>query len=332
MKTLYKITLFFVLLVCAANAFAQQTGREKAIELYRQAKYSEAADILQRLSKAKETKTDALIWNYLGLTYLETGELKKARKALEKAVDLNPQNADFRVNLAYVHLQERKVDAAQSQIEKAISLDPNSTAAFYLRGTARIWERKYTEALADADRIIAIDPNFSSAYTVKSNAFVFIFGEKIGAGKLPKDEIGYLEKSIEALEYCLKNCKDNTSARVQTEKLEAMKAFYDYFKREPGATQPIVLDESRTPLKILTKPHARYTDKARQMNITGTISVYVLFAANGTIPHIIILNSLGYGLDEQVLNAARQIKFEPELKNGTPVSVVRKVSYSFDIY
>lgn len=332
MKTLYKITLLFILLFCAAGVFAQQTEREKGIELYRQAKYAEAASLLQKLSKAKDTKTDALVWNYLGLAYLETGELKKARKALEKAIDLDAQSAGFRVNLAYVYMQERKVNAAQSEIEKALRIDPKSTAAYYLRGTARIWEQKYDEALADADRIIAIDPNFSSAYTIKSNAFVFLFGEKIGDGKTAKDEIGYLEKSIEALEYCLKNCKNNSSVRVQTEKLEAIKAFYDYFKRQPGAVQPIVLDESKTPIKILAKPQARYTDAARQAGVTGTITLSVLFAANGTIPYIIVLKSLPKGLEEQALNAARQIKFEPERKNGVPVSVVKTVSYSFTIY
>jgi outer membrane biosynthesis protein TonB len=44
------------------------------------------------------------------------------------------------------------------------------------------------------------------------------------------------------------------------------------------------------------------------------------------------LKGLGYGLDQQALNAARSIAFEPQIENGKPISVVKMVQYSFAIY
>jgi TonB family protein len=334
MKTLYKIALFFILLISAGNIFAQPGERERGVGFYGQGKYSEAISIFQRLTKQKETKNDAEIWNYLGLAYLENKEYKNARKVLEKAVKLNPQSSPIRANLAYAYLLTRKINQAQSEIAKAIELDPKNVAAYYLRGTARLWEGKLDEALTDVDKMIGIDPKYEAAYTLKSDTLVAIFGKNVSESSSGKNEIEYLRKAVEALEYCLKNCRPESSLTRVREKLEAVNAFYEYFSRKKTAEtgQTFTEGATKTPVKILQKVFPRYTDKAREANISGVIKLYLLFAANGKISHIIVLKGLGYGLDEQALIAARQIKFEPATENGKPVSVVKMVAYSFTIY
>ena len=118
------------------------------------------------------------------------------------------------------------------------------------------------------------------------------------------------------------------------EKLEGMRAFYNYYDRSrmvpPGTVAPI--DPGITPLKILTKPRAHYTDNARGANAQGTIRIAVLFGANGRIQHILMIKRIGYGLDEEAIRAARQIEFEPQTKAGKPVSVVKLLEYNFRIY
>lgn len=334
-NSLRKLVCIFVFILSFAGfAFSQQTGREKGIELYNQGKYSEAVSILQSLSKQKETKNDAIIWNYLGLAYLENKEFKNARKALEKAVKLNSQSSELRANLAYAYLLTKKINDAQSEIAKAIQLDPKNVAAYYLRGTARLWEGKLNDALADVDTMIGINPKYEAAYTLKSDTLIAVFGKNVGEGSTGKAEIGYLQKAAEALEYCLKNCQPESSLTRVRERLEAVNAFYNYFNR--GKTvdtdQAVAASENKTRVRILKKVQARYTDNARQSNISGSVELYVLFAASGKISHIIVLKRLGYGLDEQAINAARQIKFEPATEDGKPVSVVKIVVYSFTIY
>ena len=43
-------------------------------------------------------------------------------------------------------------------------------------------------------------------------------------------------------------------------------------------------------------------------------------------------SNLGYGLPEQAIAAARQIKFTPAVKDGHPVSVQVVLEYYFSLY
>lgn len=83
---------------------------------------------------------------------------------------------------------------------------------------------------------------------------------------------------------------------------------------------------------ITSKPTPRYTDAARQNNVQGTVTLRVTFNANGTIGGIAPVNQLPYGLTEQAIQAARQIRFEPAMRNGQPYAVTKQVQYSFTIY
>jgi TonB family protein len=334
MKTLYKIT--FVLLFLAGAGLAQTDVRDKGIEAYRRGYYKQAVSILENASRNNETKNDAEVWSYLGLAYANSGESKKGLAALKNAVKLNPQSANIRTNLGYVYLLMGKINNAQQEISKALELDPKNTGAYFIRGTSRLRENDFDGALADAEKLIEIDPNYAPAYTLKSNVFTTVFGKKVTKGSAPVDEIGWLQKSIDALEYCLGKCVDNENLELQKDKLAGVKAFYEFFTRNKTQT---ISDVSGTneqgvsgKINILAKPAASYTDSARQNNITGTINACVLFGANGKIPYVVLLNSLGYGLDEQVIKAVQRIRFEPATKDGKPIPVVKIVQYSFSIY
>jgi TonB family protein len=95
---------------------------------------------------------------------------------------------------------------------------------------------------------------------------------------------------------------------------------------EPPAVGP------SKPLNITYKPKPKYTDEARQKNITGNVRVRVTFLPSGQIGSVTPVSNLGYGLTEQAIAAARQMRFEPEIKNGRPVAVTRVVVFNFTIY
>lgn len=86
------------------------------------------------------------------------------------------------------------------------------------------------------------------------------------------------------------------------------------------------------PLNITYKPKPKYTDEARQKNITGNVKVKVTFLASGQIGSVSPITNLGYGLTEQAIAAARQMRFEPQLQNGRPVAVTKTVVFTFTIY
>lgn len=90
--------------------------------------------------------------------------------------------------------------------------------------------------------------------------------------------------------------------------------------------------EPPTPLKIISKPRANYTDAARQAQVQGTVILRVTFSATGSVGQISVVKGLGNGLTEQAIAAARGIRFEPAKRGGVPYAVTKNVEYSFTIY
>jgi len=86
------------------------------------------------------------------------------------------------------------------------------------------------------------------------------------------------------------------------------------------------------PLKIISKPTAKYTDAARQNNFTGRVLLRITFLASGQIGSVSAVGSLPYGLTEQAIAAARQIRFEPPKRDGVPYSVTKTFDYGFNLY
>jgi TonB family protein len=86
------------------------------------------------------------------------------------------------------------------------------------------------------------------------------------------------------------------------------------------------------PLKILAQPRAEYTDEGRFNNVTGIVRLRIEFLSNGKLGKIVIISGLPYGLTNQALEAAKNIKFEPKTENGKYVATSKIVEYRFTLY
>lgn len=85
-------------------------------------------------------------------------------------------------------------------------------------------------------------------------------------------------------------------------------------------------------IKIIAKPRPAYTDAARQNQVTGVVRLRVTFLASGQVGSVAPVSGLSYGLTEQAIAAAKQIRFEPAKVNGVPQTVTKQIEYSFSIY
>ena len=74
-----------------------------------------------------------------------------------------------------------------------------------------------------------------------------------------------------------------------------------------------------TPVEIVSKPRPNYTDEARRLRVEGEVVLEVIFVSSGQLRVIGVLQSLGHGLDEAAIEAARSIEFKPARRNGLPV-------------
>ena len=87
------------------------------------------------------------------------------------------------------------------------------------------------------------------------------------------------------------------------------------------------------PLKIISKPRAEYPKQdTGTICATGIVRLRIRFLDSGRIGEIEPLNKLPYGLTESAINAAQEIKFNPEIREGKSVTVTKVIEYNFSIY
>jgi TonB family protein len=104
---------------------------------------------------------------------------------------------------------------------------------------------------------------------------------------------------------------------------------------EPGSGsdgRPLKGTEVDQRARLLSKPEPHYTEEARRNQISGTVMLRAIFASSGEVVQIQALNKLPFGLTEQAIAAARQIRFVPATKGGRAVSVWMNLEYNFNLY
>ena len=78
-------------------------------------------------------------------------------------------------------------------------------------------------------------------------------------------------------------------------------------------------EEVYKPLRILAKPRAKYTSVASDNGFCGKVRLRVVFQANNEIGEVFVISGLPFGLTEQAIMAAKEIKFEPATWHNTPI-------------
>jgi periplasmic protein TonB len=85
------------------------------------------------------------------------------------------------------------------------------------------------------------------------------------------------------------------------------------------------------PRAILT-PDPQYTEEARKAKTQGTCILWLIVDAEGHPRDIRVVHGLGYGLEAKAIEAVKQWRFEPALKDGRPVNVQISVEVAFRLY
>lgn len=119
---------------------------------------------------ASEAAMDAEDWHALG-SDLEATAPRHARNAYRRALDLDPNHFDTRVNLGRLLQEEGKFHAAEAHYRLALAVRPdNATALFNLAVCLEDLGRT-DEALQTYQRTIEADPEYADAYYNVSRLF-----------------------------------------------------------------------------------------------------------------------------------------------------------------
>jgi protein TonB len=84
--------------------------------------------------------------------------------------------------------------------------------------------------------------------------------------------------------------------------------------------------------KALFAPDPEYSEEARKAKYQGTCVLWLVVGSDGHPRDIRIARSLGLGLDEKAIEAVKQWKFEPAMKDGRAVAVQINVEVDFRLY
>jgi protein TonB len=82
---------------------------------------------------------------------------------------------------------------------------------------------------------------------------------------------------------------------------------------------------------VLFAPDAEFSEEARKAKFSGNVEVYLWVDETGSPSHIRVVRGVGMGLDEKAIEAVRQYKFKPAMKDGKPVKVPLYIDVNFQI-
>jgi TonB family protein len=84
--------------------------------------------------------------------------------------------------------------------------------------------------------------------------------------------------------------------------------------------------------RALDTPDPEYSEEARKAKYQGTCVLWLIVGPDGKPRDIKVARALGMGLDQKAIEAVRNWKFEPAMKDGRPVAVQINVEVNFRLY
>ncbi len=333
---------FLFSLVLWANVFAAQQLADpafaQALNLYKSGDARGAVAALQSYLNQHKEHADA--WHVLGLAHYNLGNVKDARKAFEKATMLRPNHEPSHINLAFIALFTNDLKKAEKEASLLLSINPQSAEAHYIFGKIKLDRGDTAGAMTEATASLHANAAYANSYWLKTQALVNSYADryKNHLVSLKQDDPQRMRKeadraqlfkaAAENLErYLALNSKLKGAAFWQGQ-LEALRAYAG----AAGASDPAEAMSAATRPTILSREKASYTEEARSRGVQGAIVVMVIFSADGTLKHPLVLKSLGYGLDEATLRAVSKIRFAPATRDGKPISVIGNLEFSFNLY
>jgi TonB family protein len=83
---------------------------------------------------------------------------------------------------------------------------------------------------------------------------------------------------------------------------------------------------------IISAPDPEYSEKARKIGYRGTCVLLLVVDAKGVPQDVKVTRAIGMGLDEKAVEAVRQWRFKPAMKDGVSVAVLINVEVAFRLY
>jgi tetratricopeptide (TPR) repeat protein len=246
--------------------------------------------------------------NYeLGRCYLSSKKFNDAAAAFQKAIQLIPE---------WIKELEGRVMSNRPKLnkkqEEEIKRNASPSSAFFSLGWAYHQAKRYNEAVAAYRQIQSVYPEGDEARYQMAMVYL-LHGNREAA----LEQVAKMEKSFEK--------------RLD---VESKLLFPDLIPSDESISNgaPIIPRTDSIRPTILYQEKAKYTEEARQVKMSGTVVLQVIYRSDGVMVIRRVIEYLPYGLTMKAVEAASRIRFNPAIKDGAPVSIIGPLTFSFNIY
>ena len=97
----------------------------------------------------------------------------------------------------------------------------------------------------------------------------------------------------------------------------------------PANESPVVVGPDVTHPLVLQRLEPAWTELARKDRIEGIVIVEATIRRSGRVTDVRVLKGLPDGLSESAVDALKQWRFRPAVRNGVPVSVIYNLTFNF---
>jgi cytochrome c-type biogenesis protein CcmH/NrfG len=234
--------------------------------------------------------------NYdLGMCYLSSKKFDDAAAAFQKAFQLIPE---------WIKKLEERVMSNRPKLnkkqEEELVRNAIPSLTLFSLGWACHQARRYDEAVAAYRQVPPLYPAGEEArYQM---AMVHLLQ---GNREAALEQVAKMEKSFE-----------------QRLDVESKLLVPDLIPSDESISNgaPIIPTTTSIRPTMLYREKARYTEEARQVKLSGTVVLQVIFRSDGAPVIQRVIEYLPYGLTLTAAQAASRIRFNPAIKDGAPVS------------
>lgn len=242
--------------------------------------------------------------------------LEQLQVQLEKQYEATPTNS-----------QPQSTPEAIASLKAAVKRNKNDLGAWHKLGNALEQSSNIKEAVKAHEKAARLGDKLLSEQLDGPGAHSG-FSERLQPIRTA------LAEAAESAQKYLRLSPKRSEKKAQEWQLRAdsLQAFSEIANASPGTPSIYTGKEVSVKARVISKPEPSYTEEARQKQVTGTIVLRAIFAANGQVVGIRAVSGLPNGLTQQAINAARRIKFIPAVKDGRPVSMYIQLEYNFNLY
>jgi tetratricopeptide (TPR) repeat protein len=141
-------------------------------------------DALAELTEAKrEHPEDARIHNFLGIVLVRLGKNEEAVSEYREAIRLDPQMEDAYRNLGFLEWNDHELEPARVALDRAVELSPNDSFAHYYLGRVLLDEQVYARAIREIESS-AVPLPADTSFSIQLATAHIALGNKNQARKL----------------------------------------------------------------------------------------------------------------------------------------------------